>query len=68
MKERTLRVEGMTCEHCVMTIKRALSTIEGVSRVDVSLSAGTVKVELDRDVPFEDLKRAIEEWGYRVVS
>ncbi len=68
MKERTLRVEGMTCEHCVMTIRRALSAIEGVSRVDVSLSTGTVKVELDRDVPFEDLKRAIEEWGYRVVS
>ncbi len=68
MKERTFRVEGMTCEHCVMTIKRALSAIEGVSRVDVSLSTGTVKVELDRDVPFEDLKRAVEEWGYRVVS
>jgi len=68
MKERTFRVEGMTCEHCVMTIKKALSAVEGVSRVDVSLSTGTVKVELDRDVPFEDLKKAVEEWGYRVVN
>ncbi len=58
----------MTCEHCVRTIKNALSSLEGVSKVEVSLSTGTVRVEMDRDVPFEDLKRAIEEWGYRVVG
>jgi len=68
MVERELKVEGMTCEHCVRTIQRALSALEGVSRVEVSLSTGRVRVEMEREIPFEDLKKTIEEWGYRVVG
>ncbi len=68
MREREIKVEGMTCEHCVRTIKNALSSIEGISKVEVYLDRGLVKVQMDREVPLEDLKRAIEEWGYRVVD
>jgi len=34
----------MTCEHCVRTIQRALSALEGVSRVEVSLSMDVVEL------------------------
>ncbi len=68
MKEIELKVQGMTCQHCVRTVQNAVSSIEGVSKVDVSLESGSVKVQSDRDIPVEDLKKAIEEWGYKVVG
>ncbi len=68
MKEVELKVQGMTCEHCVRTVKNAVSSLEGISKVDVYLDTGLVRVEMDKDVPLEDIKKAIEEWGYRVVD
>ncbi len=68
MKERELKVQGMSCEHCVRTVKNAVSSIEGISKVEVFLDTGTVKVEMEKEVPFEDIKKAIEEWGYKVVE
>ena len=68
MEEREFKVEGMTCMHCVNTVKKALSTIEGVSDVEVFLDTGKVRVKLEKEVPFESLKQAVEEWGYRVVE
>lgn len=68
MKDLELKIQGMTCEHCVRTVKNALESVEGVSKVEVYLDTGIAKVELDRDVPLADLKRAVEEWGYKVVD
>ncbi len=68
MLEKTFKVEGMTCDHCVKTVKNALLAVEGVSEVEVSLSSGIVKIKVEREIPFEKIKKAIEEWGYKVVS
>ena len=68
MRELELKIEGMSCEHCVRTVTNALSSVAGVSRVEVSLETGKAVVELEGDVPLEELKKAVEEWGYRVVG
>ena len=68
MKEVELKVQGMTCEHCVRTVKNAVSSLEGVSKVEVSLRDGLVRVQMEKDVPLADIKRSIEEWGYKVVD
>lgn len=68
MVEKVLKVEGMSCPHCVETIKKALFSLEGVSHVEVSLEEGSVKVQMEEDLPFHTLKSSIEEWGYRVVG
>ena len=68
MKEIELKIEGMTCMHCVNTVKRAISEIEGVEEVDVSLEEGRAKVKADENVSCEQLKKAVETWGYKVVS
>ncbi|MCS6998441.1 MAG: copper ion binding protein [Aquificaceae bacterium] len=68
MVERCLKVEGMSCQHCVDTVKKALYAVEGVSHVEVSLEEGKVQVHMERDVPFPLLKSAVEEWGYRVLG
>jgi len=68
MKEIELKVQGMTCQHCVNTVSRAVSSLEGVSKVEVFLDSGKVRVQMERDIPIEDIKKSIEEWGYKVVE
>lgn len=38
----TLAVPGMTCAACPITVKKALSKVEGVSKVDVGFEKGSV--------------------------
>ncbi len=68
MKEIELKILGMTCEHCVRTVKNALYGVEGVSEVDVSLHEQSARVKVEDHVSFESLKSAVESWGYKVVD
>ncbi|HID65365.1 MAG TPA: copper chaperone [Aquificaceae bacterium] len=68
MKEIELKIEGMSCMHCVNTVKKALSEIDGVLEVEVSLEKRTARVKLDKEVPFETLREAVQQWGYKVVE
>lgn len=62
-----LNVEGMTCNHCKMSVTKALTELEGVSKVEVHLQEGTVDVDYDETkVNVEELKEAIEDQGYDV--
>jgi len=47
MKKITLKVNGMTCDHCVETIKGALNKIVGLNLIEISLEKSRVKVEFD---------------------
>jgi copper chaperone CopZ len=67
MKE-TVKIEGMMCPHCEARVKAALEAIEQVESAEVSHKKGTAKVKLTQDVPFETLKSAVEEAGYKVVE
>lgn len=61
---RTLRVEGMMCQHCVAHVRKALEGVAGVSSVSVDLDAGTAEVEAADDVADEALVTAVTEAGY----
>ena len=42
----TFKLEGMTCDHCVQAVTRALSKVPGISRVvEVNLARGEARVE-----------------------
>lgn len=59
-----LKVEGMTCSMCPLTIKQALKHVEGVMSVDVSREEGTAKVQYDpKRAKVDDLVRAVENAG-----
>ena len=58
-----LKVEGMTCNHCVMAVKKALSRVPGVERAEVSLEWGEALVEGNADP--KALIQAVEAEGYR---
>jgi len=59
-----IKVTGMTCNHCVMAVKKALERTPGVERVvEVSLERGEAIVEGQPDP--RAVAAAIEEEGYR---
>lgn len=66
MKSITLKVEGMSCAHCVNSIEGALKTLGAKGKVD--LANGTVDIEYDNyKLTLEAITEAIEEQGYEVV-
>lgn len=68
MERIVLKVEGMSCEHCVKAIKRCLSEFDGIGEVEVNLNEKKVNIEYDKNkVTLEEIKNIIDEEGYEVV-
>jgi formate dehydrogenase gamma subunit len=63
----TLKVKGMTCQHCVMSVKKSLGMLEGIQNVDVDLKKGEVFFDNTKGLSADVLKKAIEEAGYEVI-
>ncbi len=61
-----IEITGMSCQHCVNAVKSALEKIPGVTRVEVSL--GSAVLESTRDVPRDELDRALDDEGYRLAQ
>lgn len=64
--EKTITVKGMTCPNCVKHVTKALSGMEGVSDVSVSLEAGTATFTASRDIPAADLAAVLDDAGYEL--
>ncbi|MEI6002007.1 heavy-metal-associated domain-containing protein [Paraburkholderia bengalensis] len=60
------KVEGMSCQHCVAAVTRAIQEHDAGAQVQVDLSAGKVAVQSGASV--DTLKAAIDEAGYTVVA
>ena len=65
--QRVLALDGLHCAHCVSSVKNALEAIPGVA-ADVTLDPQRAVVRMDRAVPDETLRQAVEEQEFRVVS
>ena len=63
MKE-ILKVEGMSCNHCVNSIETSVGELTGVSTVKVDLDNKEVAVEFDNDAALAQIKETIEDQGY----
>lgn len=64
---KTLDVEGMTCQHCVMHVTNALKEVAGVSQVQVDLAAKKAVVE-GSNLDDAAMKTAVADAGYEVVG
>lgn len=60
-----LKVEGMSCGHCVAGVKGALESVPGVTTATVSLEANNAVVEHDATATVETLIAAVVEEGYK---
>ncbi|CAB3786115.1 heavy-metal-associated domain-containing protein [Pararobbsia alpina] len=61
-----LKVEGMSCQHCVAAVTQAVQDVDQKASVKVELAGGRVCVE--SNIPREALAAAIEDAGYTVVA
>ena len=67
-EETLLKVEGMSCQHCVGKVQKGLSALEGVQEVAVDLERKEVRVRHDpAKVGVDALRAKIGEIGYQVV-
>ena len=65
MTQGTIKVEGMSCGHCQMRVKKAVESVEGVQKADVNLQSKQVTLEYDEGkASLEKIKAAIKEAGY----
>lgn len=65
-----LRVEGMTCDHCVRAVTEELSAVDGVEVVDIELHVGgasIVRISSDGTADDDRLAAAVDEAGYTLV-
>lgn len=63
-------VTGLTCNHCVMTVSRAVALVPGVTAVSIDLVANgesTLHVESETAMDATQVAGAVDEAGYELV-
>lgn len=68
MATNTYTVTGMTCDHCVGSVRAEVARIPGVTDVKVDLSTGRVTVTSDEPVDVEAIRASVDEAGYELAS
>jgi copper chaperone len=65
MSEATIQVDGMSCQHCVMRVKKAVEGLAGIT--DLAVEVGRVKATFDESrVQKKDIEEAIVKAGYKI--
>jgi len=62
----TIKVKGMSCNHCVMAVKTALNQIGGIKNINVDLKKGEASFEKRKSVDMNIVKEAIRTAGYEI--
>jgi copper chaperone CopZ len=63
---RSYSVEGMTCDHCRLSVIEEISEIDGVASVEVDLETG--RADIEGSFTDEQIRDAVAEAGYRLVE
>ncbi len=67
MAEVTVRIEGMSCQHCVMAVKKAVESVAGV--LSAQVEAGKAVVSFDETkAKVTDIEQAVKNAGYKIVA
>ncbi|HMK56753.1 MAG TPA: cation transporter [Dissulfurispiraceae bacterium] len=65
MTEVTLTVEGMSCQHCVMRVKKALDAVQGVVKSEVVIGRAVVSFD-ETKTSEKEVGAAVENAGYKI--
>ena len=64
-----INIDGMSCGHCAARVKKALETLGGLLKAEISLENGSAEIEFDESVVSKkQLISAIEDAGYTVIE
>jgi len=62
-----LKVKGMSCQHCVMSVTKALNQLDGIKNVQIDLAKGEVRFDNSKSLASDRIQKAITDAGYQVV-
>lgn len=65
---KSIKIKGMSCQHCVMAVMRALNAVEGLTDVRVDLTSGVATYRETKPVSEEKIATAIREAGYDIAE
>ncbi len=65
---KSIKIKGMSCQHCVMAVTKALGALEGIKNVQVDLKSGLATYEEVKPVDPQKIAAAIKKAGYEVVG
>ncbi len=69
MATAKIKIEGMSCGHCVARVEKALKSLDGVKTAEVSLEKKEAKVEYDSTkIEIDKFKDAVKDTGYKVIG
>ncbi len=63
-----LKVKGMSCQHCVMSVTKALNQLDGIKNVQIDLAKGEVRFDNTKNLASDRIQKAIVDAGYEVVQ
>ena len=63
---KTIKIKGMSCDHCVRAVTEALEGVGGVENVSVSLEMGSATFDENGSVNMEAVRDAVEDAGYEI--
>jgi copper chaperone len=65
---KKIKIKGMSCQHCVMAVTKALNALDGIKNVQVDLKTATASYEETKPVDAKVVAEAIKKAGYDVVG
>lgn len=65
---KVIEIEGMSCNHCKMSVEKVLGSLDGVESVEVSLENKNAKITCSKELSDDKIKEAIKEEGFEVVN
>lgn len=65
---KSITIKGMSCQHCVMAVTKALNSLDGIQNVRVDLKSGIATYEEVKPVDEAAINAAIKKAGYEVVG
>lgn len=68
MIEKSITIEGMTCQHCVARVEKSLKELDGVVEAKVDLASKTAKLKFWEDVDDALIRTAVDDAGYQVTE
>jgi copper chaperone len=64
----TVKIKGMSCQHCVMAVTKALKEIEGLQDVAVNLEKGEAAFTETKPIDLSIIKDKVKKAGYEVAA
>lgn len=65
---KKIKIKGMSCQHCVMAVTRALSAVDGIKNVRVDLKSGIATYEETKTIDPMVVAAAVKMAGYEIVE